>query len=478
MEEATSEVQIMIEKRLKERDVETYINSTSGGEKKFDSMASEQEKDYQISVNNNPMVQSDEAPDTNSNIKLTSEIRRKNSEDFSNSSLIRIKKKESEKKGLEVDLFEELGLDFAGGDNEPKKFEGSETKLDSKSKIHRDMEYKLGHMYEDQGLTVVSEEQSKLFTEYNFKGGNSGGAGTDFSGSNFKNSGDKRGYFGDSIDDPMIMNKFKNNSDLRKRPKSKTQGDRKTFMTQPSQENHGFLPATGSENDRIKSVYGKSDSLQKKKKLNINMNKKNQFDSEYLAPIKSINLDAKSYFSNEKNSFEMQEKDSHKHINSSRKSNFKTFGELSEKPNKRINLESLPTPPEPPYYPIQILKYIRLDKEIRKKEYFVEDAFFKLPIGLFYEGNLKFGKMDGKGLLMLKSIDASNRASEEVRKNLLFEGQFEKNEVQGRGILRFKEGVYFEGNFRSGMAHGNGVLFDRNRVAIKEGIWINGNYHN
>ena len=138
--------------------------------------------------------------------------------------------------------------------------------------------------------------------------------------------------------------------------------------------------------------------------------------------------------------------------------------------------ENLPLMPTKPQFKIDLLSKVKCSKAIDRKKHFIENKFFKLPCGLFYEGSLHFGKLQGKGLLLLQSIDVATAESKEVGRNLLYEGFFYNNQVEGRGELNFKGGGKFIGTFKCGVAHGNGVLYDSKGSQVVKGIWINGEY--
>jgi hypothetical protein len=148
----------------------------------------------------------------------------------------------------------------------------------------------------------------------------------------------------------------------------------------------------------------------------------------------------------------------------------------SEKPFTFDN-EYLPQYPNGPSYIIDILQNVKSTKKIHKKEYLVPNAMFALSCGLFYEGNLEFGKMHGKGTLMLKPVDTSNKKSLEVQRNILYEGNFFQNQVDGKGMLNFQNGQKYIGNFKNGKAHGNGTILDIKGNIIITGIWLEGKYY-
>jgi len=204
----------------------------------------------------------------------------------------------------------------------------------------------------------------------------------------------------------------------------------------------------------------------KRKKDNVKLSlAKNKKDD--LAPIKSISL------------FDNPDPGQN---NGSNGKFFDNQNDIKEKFKKNeiietFNTKELPSCPKAPEFKIDILTNVKSTKEIRRKEYLVTNALFTLSCGLFYEGNLEFGKMHGHGILMLNPVNTSNRHSQDVKQNLLYDGLFQENQVNGRGILYFRNGEKYIGNFAKGKAHGNGILFDMDDKIISKGIWLEGKYY-
>jgi hypothetical protein len=135
---------------------------------------------------------------------------------------------------------------------------------------------------------------------------------------------------------------------------------------------------------------------------------------------------------------------------------------------------SLPMTPDGPNYEITFLNGISNKKSIHKKQGLVENMIFKLSDkGLYYDGSLSFGKLKGNGMLLLNMVDTSDLSSPEVKKNLLYKGEFNENMVQGKGVIYFKNNARFEGSFTKGVAHGTGKLFT-SKGQIISGIWLEG----
>ena len=137
----------------------------------------------------------------------------------------------------------------------------------------------------------------------------------------------------------------------------------------------------------------------------------------------------------------------------------------------------LPSIPERPNYEISFLNGISNKKEIHKKQGRVDNIIFKLSDkGLYYEGGLSFGKLTGNGLLLLSMVDTSDLTAPEVKENLLYQGQFNQNMVEGRGVIFFKNNGKFEGSFVNGVAHGAGKLVTPDGEVIA-GIWLQGKFN-
>lgn len=133
-------------------------------------------------------------------------------------------------------------------------------------------------------------------------------------------------------------------------------------------------------------------------------------------------------------------------------------------------------PPQEPNYSIRILEHVHSKKFIQKKNPFVEDIFFQMACGLFYEGNLNYGKLHGNGILLLKCINLSESDQIETEKYTLYKGEFEDNFVSGKGQLNFANNIIFEVSFNKGIAHGFGKLMDSKGNVLKEGVWVDGNF--
>lgn len=339
-----------------------------------------------------------------------------------------------------------------------QKFLSPDKRKKKKSRIHKDMHYKLEHMYEDNGLTIVSEETSKQFTEYGFgqrESENKSASKNKMSNSKsnkFKHSNE---MLGDSIENHFLENV------LAKKNKNKNER-----MTRSSRVSPVYLATPCSEDGQkthktqltpykdSKNKENRKDKLNKLKRFNF-FTSANDFDK--LFTPKSTNKNFGKITENKDEGV--------KSINKK-----ETIGKACF----QFDTRELPKVPVGPNYKIDFLKNVNSGKLIQKKMSNVRNAFFRLSCGLFYEGGLSFGKLSGEGCLILKSIDVSSKETEEVKKSLLYQGGFSNDEVNGKGTLWFNDGSKFSGNFVSGQAHGNGKLVDKNAKIMIEGVWLNG----
>lgn len=152
----------------------------------------------------------------------------------------------------------------------------------------------------------------------------------------------------------------------------------------------------------------------------------------------------------------------------------KTNSNKNIKKTKEFVLKKLTQCPSPGDYEIVLLKNIVNKKSINDKMIESKNQFFKLEnSNIFYEGDLRFGRLEGNGTLMLDMIDQNTATQSQIKNNLLYKGEFLNNRVHGKGTLFFKDDYRFEGNFNEGIANGYGILYRTNKI-IKEGVWING----
>lgn len=154
----------------------------------------------------------------------------------------------------------------------------------------------------------------------------------------------------------------------------------------------------------------------------------------------------------------------------------KNFASI-ETPNSPFvfDLKKLPQAPEAPDYVINFLHNFKKVKMIQKDQAFVDYTIFKLQNGLYYQGSLRFGRLQGEGGLYLKMVNP-DMSGENPHNFELYKGSFMQDQVEGKGMLRFENDIRYEGNFVGGRAHGSGTLFKGSEILIS-GIWINGLYN-
>ena len=434
-----------------------------------------------------------------SNTNMSSKISPKNTKDLlnqenqKNTSNTRIKKKTNHK--LEPtfnadDLIKQFLFETS---DDPYNTSNS---IKTKSKIHKDMENQLGHMYkQNDGLTIVSEEPSKQYTEFNvLKNKTDTSSGFKKWYPNYsKESTLKKNGLGKSIDQVLNNNKSPMFASMNENLKAYPMNSKDTKSYVDDSKSHSeILGKKVNHEDKKRHNTMIPGILNINSEQNQNITMVNNFNEDNGNMIETwlitqgvtgkIHSFKKQIADQEENAFfndtspqfspEVHDLSNFSKFKSTGKTTFKSSNFQSNK----INLEVLPSPPFSPNFIIDILKTVSTSKEIRKKESFVEESFFKLENGLFYQGNLKYGKLDGEGKLSLKSIDMSETNMTQRAKYLLYEGKFENNYAHGTGILYFVNGTKFRGSFKRGMSHGSGVLIDKYGKPIISGIWIEGSF--
>lgn len=404
---------------------------------------------------------------SNSTIRLKKTNEKEPKQNDKHSSEIRLKK--HEESPVELDFLDIMGLnevdEESGGDNK----EGKKEELGG-SKIHHEMELKLGHMYEDVMLTVVSEENSRQFTEYNY-GVRSKHSDpyTDHSGSNPGGSDFKDPTLGQSMEQDSLF-----------KPGLSVNNPQRT-LSQSTRENNSDLTGLdsmkkGKSDMRVKawSVMGPKWQRKRKRKerMQISLNRE---EKEALPAIQSISI-----LDNPENPDKLHDKPEKRFFPNgelTKKKQISMPEEVIPEETGAFDLNQLPMPPHAPAYEIDILSRVTRAKEIRKKEHLVPTILFQLACGLFYEGTLKFGKLHGKGALMLQPVDTEDRDSKETRESLLYEGLFAEDKAHGKGVLYFRDGSTYHGNFSEGRAQGNGVFCGADGIVLAKGIWLHGKYY-
>ena len=94
----------------------------------------------------------------------------------------------------------------------------------------------------------------------------------------------------------------------------------------------------------------------------------------------------------------------------------------------------------------------------------------KITKNYYYKGHFNNDQIDGYGRIQF--INSNEGESE-------YEGFFKQNNIEGKGILRWKKGDIYEGEVKNGKMNGEGILKTYNGVIIKglfrDGIKINTN---
>jgi hypothetical protein len=337
----------------------------------------------------------------------------------------------------------------------------------SKPKIHKDMEYKLMDLYEDKNLTVVSEEPSKFFTELNFGQKNNEMLNGTIENSGFKISMPSGKHVLIENINEIIKNKQKINKNRRisvQLPKNNHLNIlRKLFKIKSSASNK----LSESSDIKNKSIFSGKDSTK------IQSIADSVYSRRSFFPSPALNQNNSKMNNNLLIQDSILEKNNE--LIAGSYNSLHRLNTISCKEVNQQNFDQLFDVPSEPSYQINLLQNVCSNKKIQKKEIFVENIFFKISCGLYYEGMLKFGKMHGQGKLYLEDVISSSSNSDLKDKHTLYQGGFFDNKIEGVGKLFFKGGSYFEGSFKNGLAHGNGKLFIKDGDQI-EGVWLEGNY--
>ena len=56
----------------------------------------------------------------------------------------------------------------------------------------------------------------------------------------------------------------------------------------------------------------------------------------------------------------------------------------------------------------------------------------------------------------------------------MYDGEFVKDEFEGKAKLIYENGDYYIGEFKDGQSHGKGILYDKNGNILYDGYFING----
>lgn len=415
-----------------------------------------------------------------SNIRFTSRIKPKNDKNYANPNAkiySDIKLQPEQEKEFDINNFIEDQLNM---DNE-------DIDRNVDHQIHKDAERGLEKFYDDPGLTIVPEEASvrdtvildnnlsKRFSQFPGFANNSG--------------------FPNNSDFPVESNTF--NSKYSQPPREKSNS------LALSQDNRFMMSSEiiGGTKNNLSPLYNKSTRSKRNTTVNMKLIKEqksttieelkddgNMILNGGITRVSSEGAPTFKYgFMNKSDTsgFKLNTQNSLANFSPMKTIVQKNDGSSIRTLNpctsafKGINANSfelyeLPEFPEEPDYIIDVLNTVKCTKVIRKKEALVDEIYFKIAEdGPFYAGSLRYGKLYGQGALALKMIDLSDLESPEVKKNLLYKGEFNNNVVEGKGTLYFKDGGIFEGTFQNGKAHGIGKLIRKNKEVISE-IWISG----
>ena len=360
---------------------------------------------------------------------------------------------------------------------------GTPAKSRSKFKIHRDVEQQLMNLYEDKNLTIVSEEASRLQTELQFgqRRRDSQNPVADDSDIEIRDSLLKRVLQGAHAARPLK---------LLKRPQRRPRSRR---MSQQLPAEQGIAIA-----HQLTRIRSSSDNQGMKRIASVTSHKSILSGSSRDGDNGHRIIDSPEREKNPSLCYPFPEC-SRKFIGSNNRAltHAQTVfsGSITEKRQEPRNRSSrsikdaspdalgqlLPAP-EGPRYKIAFLENVPSAKKIHKNEPFVDEVFFRLPCGLFYEGPLRYGKMHGAGALYVASFVADSGQPEfgsgAKSDHVFYRGEFKHGRVDGQGTLRFSNGDRFEGTFSAGVAHGHGKLVAGAGTGSElKGIWLEGMLH-
>lgn len=111
------------------------------------------------------------------------------------------------------------------------------------------------------------------------------------------------------------------------------------------------------------------------------------------------------------------------------------------------------------FFPFHGTAHTPAENQMEKQETYR----FQTPDGRLYEGEMKNGMMEGKGMLVFPS-------------QTRYTGEFKANRFHGRGVLSYPEGFSYQGQFHFGKPHGYGMMnFPDGRIYI--GDFQAGKFH-
>lgn len=353
--------------------------------------------------------------------------------------------------------------------------------------IHKDMEIPLGDLYRNQELTIISEEFSKAFLDINsyvkreeipsnlkkneslhlnskFKINDN--SGFDFNSVNREFSLKSVDTCGQAPKFDIFGSEFPESESklasisleelLKKRTKRRTQSEVQGIHSPVAGFERAPKPKAESE-VRIKNYEW--DKLFKTS-LTYTSNKIVEKSHKQLkSPMRFSRYNYK--------------KQKHNLIKKFSKSEVLQKKKIMAKKKTEKYLEIVIQMPRKPQYSINVQG---LDQTIVgfSRSPATQAVIFKLKSGLFYEGKLKSGRMEGHGKLWkkIKRGEGQNLAGQ--ARVLIYEGEFTGGNMQGTGSLYFENRWRYEGSFKQNVAHGFGRLLDNFGILKKEGLWMNG----
>lgn len=357
-----------------------------------------------------------------------------------------------------------------------------DSKSRSKPQIHRNVEFLLKHLYEDQELTVITEKTSGRTTELTItnRPRNASGASRTSSGKQRDSAlnSSQALVWGEKSVSQKSVHKSHKDQKTTKLEKLKAENKKKNFFDK--KPNGIELYSFSSEN-----LQGtKSDiCFQKRKKL------------KKIVPFKTRSLSNSGIVNSTSgisNNLNKKKQQTNIHLKTTKRKKEQLHSKVTKteieallsklnanlflvKSKKNLReLKGLPSSPFPPFYLINILEDLNQKTKVCENKKFVSKIFFKLDCGLFYRGSLSFGKLHGIGQLLLDLRQSRPKEKNNDIWKILFEGEFVESEVKGRGTLFYKKGECFKGIFKKGRAHGNGVLFGKHEEILVSGCWNNG----
>ena len=136
---------------------------------------------------------------------------------------------------------------------------------------------------------------------------------------------------------------------------------------------------------------------------------------------------------------------------------------------------------------INIPSFIEILSMAEPFSYQIEDGIRKVYLteGCMYSGEIKNGKLEGKGTLLIpfktfeKLFPNSKLFEAKVNNSLVsifYIGEFKNNLMDGYGKITNFYGTSYEGSFKNGLTNGHGIFFHGYNSSYA-GNWRNGLKH-